>query len=64
MKTLIELLVTCLFCALLYRFGGVELNGKVIAVGFLLWLFGYLEGKGEKKNGWCDRYNDYHAGEK
>ena len=48
MMTMIDLLVTCAFCFLLYRFGGVELNGKVILIGFVLWLFGYLEGKGEK----------------
>jgi len=51
MRTLIELLITCLFCALLYRFGGVELNGKLVLAGMILWLIGYLDGRYDKKGG-------------
>lgn len=42
---IIDLLVTCLFCAILCRFGALEvINGKFIALGFLLWIIGYMEG--------------------
>lgn len=42
---ILDLLITCLFCAVLWRFGALEvINGKFVALGLFLWLIGYFEG--------------------
>lgn len=49
-KMIIELLVTCLFCAVLYRFGVCDvINGKTIAYGLILWMIGFYEGRNNEK---------------
>lgn len=51
MRLILDLLVTCLFCAILYKFGGCEVvNGKTIAYGLILWLIGFYEGRRKEKN--------------
>lgn len=48
---ILDLLITCLFCAVLWRFGALDvINGKFIAIGFLLWIIGYMEGGRKWKN--------------
>ena len=49
MRTLIDLVLSAAFCYILYRMGGTELNGKLIAIGFILWLLGYIEGLADRK---------------
>lgn len=50
MRTLIDFILTVAFCYILYRIGGTELNGKLIAIGFVLWLLGYIEGMADRRD--------------
>lgn len=48
---ILDLLITCLFCAVLWRFGTLEvINGKFVALGLFLWLIGYMEGSRKWKD--------------
>lgn len=47
---ILDLLISCLFCAILYHFGGLEvINGKMVALGLVLWFLGFMEGSRKEK---------------